>query len=190
MSELTELGLVAATIAVAFATGVLATFTYLLWRTNKRLAEIEERRVATEARRRRYKRVARKLELAERILKEDRARFYTTVYKAGGENLYRTELNSDLPQHSWLRHFARLVDPQDGIPADTLTSLLEVLDAMNHEGISINEEDMERRFFQPLQILRDGIYNRPKGVGDNLLAKWRAEMDKLAEGEEVPPQIN
>ena len=61
---------------------------------------------------------------------------------------------------------------------------------MNHEGISINEDDMERRFFQPLQILRDGIYNRPKGVGDNLLAKWRAEMDKLAEGEEVPPQIN
>jgi hypothetical protein len=189
MSELTDLGLVAATIVVAFATAVLATFTWLLWRTNKQLAKVEERRAAIEARRRRYMRIAWKVELAERILKEDRARFLPTVDKASGGGWYRAELNSTPTGAPWLRHFARLVDPQDGISASTLTALLEVLDAMNHEGTSIDEDNMERKFFTPLQVLRDGIYNRPEGGGDNLLTKWRAEMDKLAAGEEVPPPI-
>ncbi len=191
MTEITD-PLVLATIALFAATGVLAAFTGMLWRTNKALAAAEERRSAVDARRRRYARVAWKVELAERILKEDRTRFLPTVDKSSDRGgWYRAERNAVPTGAPWLRHFARLVDPRDGISADTLNALLVVLDSMSREGTSIAEDDMEAKFFTPLKRLQENIHSGPKGEGEkhSLLRKWRSEMDELAAGEEVPPTL-
>ncbi len=183
MTDLSD-PLVLATIALVFATAVLAGFTGLLWR-------IESRRAATDSRRRRYTRVAWKVELAQEILKEEGARFLPTIDKSGGRGVYRTQLNL-IPQPArWLRQFARLVVPEDGIPAETLNQLLVVLDSMSREGTTIDEDNMEAKFFTPLKRLKEYIHSGPKGEGEkhSLLRKWRAEMDALASGEDVPPGL-
>lgn len=186
MTDLSD-PLVIATAVLALATIVLAWFTGLLWR-------IERRRAATESRRRRYARVARKLQLAEEILKEDRPRFFPGgIEKSGSRSGYssRAQLNMIPQPATWLRQFARLIDPVDGIPPQSLNALLVVLDSMSKEGTWISEEDMETKFFIPLKELKEIIHSGPKGEGEkhSLLRKWRGEMDALAAAEEVPPGL-
>lgn len=158
-----EWALVAATIGLAVATGVLAYFTRSLYKVTGQLAKIEERRDREEARRTRRSRVGRKLELAEEVI------------GLSPESLVNPLVSGSLPKReaTMIRKLHHHIDyGSDQVLKVDMDRLLLALDGASR-GASYDKDAIE------------DLENVLKRVQERLswdLFKWRNELIDLSPG--------
>src|SRR5436309_44252 len=173
MRSMDEL-LLGAEIVLASATVALASFTAVLWRATKRLGEIEERRDKDLARSRRLSQVTLKLELAEKINREQIDVFMPGAIEEGadsGRYVYR----GAPPPHTtlWFRQLYPLLDygpSGDGVSEQDLKNIFGVWDQLEH-GVQYTPAGV-KDIFEKLKHIQEALLGA--------LPRWRSEVLELS----------
>ena len=166
--------LLGAEVILALATVALASFTAVLWRATKRLAEIEERRDSDLVRSRRLGRVTLKLDLAEKINREHIEVFMPGAIETDGggpQYVYR----GAPPEHTttWFHQLYRILDygPNgDGVSEQDLKNIFGVWDQLEH-GVQY-PADQVRYVFEKLKHIQEALLGA--------LPRWRSEVLELS----------